>query len=202
MTIFGIVVAAGSGERFGRPKAAAELAGKPLWSWGVDALTSGGCDEVVVVGDMPGAIPGGLRRRDSVAAGLAVAPERATHVLVHDAARPLASAELVRRVIERLAVGDTDAVVPGLAVGDTLKRVIGKAVTHTVDRTGLVRAQTPQGFTVDALRRGHAFDDDEATDDAALVERCGGSVVIVAGEDHNLKVTYPRDLEVAEALVP
>lgn len=202
MTVFGIVVAAGSGERFGRPKGVVELAGKPLWSWAADALASGGCDDVVVVGDMAGAISGGARRRDSVAAGLAVAPDRATLVLVHDAARPLASAELVRRVIDRLAVGDIDAVVPGLAVRDTLKRVIGEMVAHTVDRTDLVSVQTPQGFTIDALRRGHAFDNDEATDDAALVEREGGTVAIIAGDDHNLKMTYPGDLAVAEALLP
>jgi len=202
VTIFGIVVAAGSGERFGRPKGVVELAGKPLWSWAADALTSGGCDDVVVVGDMAGAIPGGARRRDSVAAGLAVAPDRATLVLVHDAARPLASAELVRRVIDRLAVGDIDAVVPGLAVRDTLKRVVGETVAHTVDRTDLVSVQTPQGFTIDALRRGHAFDNDEATDDAALVEREGGTVAIIAGDDHNLKMTYSGDLAVAEALLP
>lgn len=200
MNIFGIVVAAGSGERFGRPKADVQLAGRPLWRWAVDALESGGCDEVVVVGQVPGGIDGGARRRDSVAAGLAAAPDGATHVLVHDAARPLASADLVRRVIERLAVGDADAVVPGLAVRDTLKRVEDGVVTRTVDRTDLVIAQTPQGFTIDALVRGHAFNDDDATDDAALVERWGGTVVIVAGDDHNLKVTYPGDLGVAEGL--
>lgn len=201
MTVYGIVVAAGSGERFGGPKAAVELAGRPLWRWAADALASGGCDDVVVVGDVPGGIPGGPRRRDSVASGLAVVPDGVAHVLVHDAARPLASAELVRRVIERLALGDADSVVPGIGVRDTLKRVSGETVIHTVDRADLVLAQTPQGFTIDALRRGHAFDDDEATDDAALIERSGGTVVIVAGDDHNLKVTYPGDLAVAEALV-
>ena len=201
MTVFGIVVAAGSGERFGRPKAAAELAGRPLWRWAADALSSGGCDDVVVVGEVPGGIPGGARRRDSVAAGLAVTPDGATHVLVHDAARPLASTELVARVIERLAVGDVDAVVPGLAVRDTLKHVSGEVVTRTIDRSHLVIAQTPQGFRTAALLRGHDFDDDDATDDAALVERSGGSVVIVDGDDHNLKITYPGDLAVMEAFL-
>ncbi|MEE9205977.1 MAG: 2-C-methyl-D-erythritol 4-phosphate cytidylyltransferase [Acidimicrobiia bacterium] len=202
MNVFGIVVAAGSGERFGRPKADVELAGRPLWRWAVAALELGGCDEVVVVGQVPGGIDGGARRRDSVAAGLAAAPDGATHVLVHDAARPLASADLARRVIDRLAIGDVDAVVPGLAVRDTLKRVEDGVVIRTVDRTDLMIVQTPQGFTIEALVRGHAFDDDDATDDAALVERSGGSVVIVAGDDHNLKVTYPGDLAVAEGLAP
>ncbi len=201
MTVFGIVVAAGSGERFGRPKATIELAGRPLWKWAVDSLLSGGCGDVAVVGEVPGGISGGVRRRDSVAAGMAVAPDGATHVLVHDAARPLATAELVGRVIERLAVGDVDAVVPGIPVRDTLKSVSGETVIRTVDRTDLVSVQTPQGFKVGSLRRGHAFDDDDATDDAALVERSGGMVVFVTGEGHNLKVTYPGDLAVMEALL-
>jgi len=201
VTVFGIVVAAGSGERFGGPKAGVELAGRPLWRWSFDALEAGGCDEVVVVGDVPGGIPGGVRRRDSVAAGLGYLSEDVTHVLVHDAARPLASADLVTRVIERLLVGDVGAVVPGIAVTDTVKRVEGEAVIDTVDRLGLVTVQTPQGFTLTALREAHAFDDDEATDDAALVERSGGTVVVVVGDEVNLKVTYPGDLTIARALV-
>jgi 2-C-methyl-D-erythritol 4-phosphate cytidylyltransferase/2-C-methyl-D-erythritol 2,4-cyclodiphosphate synthase len=200
VSVFGIVVAAGTGERFGRPKSSIDIAGRPMWRWASDALDSGGCDQVVVVGDVPGGIAGGVRRRDSVAAGLAVAPAGTTYVLVHDAARPLASADLVRRVIERLRVGDVEAVVPSIAVRDTLKHVSGDTVEQTVDRTGLVVAQTPQGFTLQALVRGHGADDGDATDDALLVERSGGSVVIVPGEDHNLKVTYPGDLAVAEAL--
>jgi len=92
--------------------------------------------------------------------------------------------------------------VPGLAVRDTLKRVQDGVVILTVDRADLVIAQTPQGFVIEALVRAHAFDDDDATDDAALVERSGGTVVIVSGSDHNLKVTYPADLVVAEALMP
>lgn len=135
-----------------------------------------------------------------MAAGLAVAPAETTYVLVHDAARPLASADLVRRVIERLRVGDVEAVVPSIAVRDTLKHVSGDVVDRTIDRTDLVVAQTPQGFTFEALVRSHEANDGDATDDAVLVERSGGSVVIVAGEDHNLKVTYPGDLAVATAL--
>ncbi len=202
MTVLGIVVAAGSGDRFGRSKATVELAGRPLWRWAADALSSGGCDDVTVVGDFPGGISGGTRRRDSVVAGLATARDGVSHVLVHDAARPLASVELVRRVTERLVVGDCDAVVPALPVRDTLKSVSGEAIIRTIDRTDLVSVQTPQGFTIGALRRGHAFDDDDATDDAVLVERSGGVVVFVIGEDHNLKVTYPGDLAVMEALRP
>lgn len=200
MSIFGIVLAAGTGERFGRPKSSVDISGRPMWRWSFDALESGGCDQVVVVGDVAGGVPGGDRRRDSVAAGLAVAPAATTYVLVHDAARPLASAGLVRRVIERLRVGDVEAVVPSIAVRDTLKHVSGDVVDRTIDRTDLVVAQTPQGFTFEALVRSHEANDGDATDDAVLVERGGGSVVIVAGEDHNLKVTYPGDLAVATAL--
>ena len=201
MNLFGIVVAAGRGERFGSPKAGLVLGGVPLWKWAADALIGGGAIAVVVVGPVPGGIPGGLRRRDSVAAGLAALPAEATHVLVHDAARPLATAGLVRAVAARLAVGDVDAVIPAIAVGDTLKRIAGERVVETVSRDGLVAVQTPQGFSVAVLRAAHTADDEEATDDAQLVERHGGSVVVVAGESGNLKITHPEDLALAEALL-
>lgn len=201
MIAFGIVVAAGSGERFGRPKALVELAGIPLWQRARDALVAGGCSEVVVVGDVPGGVPGGSRRRDSVAAGLAQAPPGTTHVLVHDAARPLASPDLVAAVIDRLRVGDVAAVVPAIAVRDTIKRVDGDRVVGTVDRSDLVVVQTPQGFEIAALRAAHAVDDADASDDALLVERAGGEVAVVAGEAENLKITYPGDLAVARALL-
>jgi len=201
VTTFGIVVAAGSGERFGRPKAHIELAGIPLWQRARDLLMSGGCSSVVVVGDVPGGIPGGARRRDSVAAGLATAPEGTRYVLVHDAARPLASVDLVRRVLARLQVGDAGAVVPAVAVADTIKRVAGDLVTETVDRADLMAIQTPQGFGVEVLRTAHAHDPSDASDDALLVERSGGIVAVVPGEAQNLKITYPGDLAVAEALL-
>lgn len=201
MIPFGIVVAAGSGERFGRPKAHLEVGGVPLWRRARDLLTDAGCVGVVVVGDVPGGIPGGARRRDSVAAGLAHAPAAATHVLVHDAARPLASPELVAAVLDRLESTDVEAVVPAVPVTDTVKRVEAGRVVATVDRADLVVVQTPQGFLIEALRRAHAADQDDASDDALLIERMGGAVAIVAGEAQNLKITYPGDLAVAEALL-
>ncbi len=201
MSVWGIVVAAGEGRRFGGPKHARLLAGKPLWEWGRDALSEGGADGVVVVGDVPGGVPGGERRRDSVAAGLAAVPQAADLVVVHDAARPLASADLVRRVVARLGEGGADAVVPVLPVRDTLKEVEGGRVTRTVERAGLVAVQTPQGFVADALRRAHDAGDEEATDDAQLVERIGGAVATVPGEPSNLKVTFPDDLATLAALV-
>lgn len=200
MSTYGIVVAAGSGERFGRPKAAVELAGLPLWRHAADALRAGGCVDVVVVGDVPGGVPGGIRRRDSVAAGVEALPDDAEFALVHDAARPLASPGLVKRVVAALGDGHV-AVVPGVPVRDTLKRVADGQVVATIDRTGLVAVQTPQGFRLDVLRAAHAADDEDATDDAALVERTGGTVTVVAGEEHNLKITYPGDLRIAAAVL-
>ncbi len=202
MSIHGIVVAAGRGERFGAPKVEVLLRGVALWQRAVGALRGAGVEHVVVVGPVPGGIPGGDRRRDSVAAGLAALPGDAEWVLVHDAARPLASPALTRAVLDRLLRGDIDGVVPALAVRDPLKRVAGERVLATVPRAELVTVQTPQGFRVEALRQAHLGDDDDATDDAALVERNGGSVVFVPGEPINLKITFPEDVAVAEALLP
>ena len=120
-------------------------------------------------------------------------------VVVHDAARPLASSSLFAAVVK--AVGDgADGAVPGLPVADTVKRVEGDVVVETVDRALLVAVQTPQAFRVDVLRRAHGGDP-EATDDAALVERVGGRVVVVAGEADNRKITTPGDLAAARLLV-
>jgi len=202
VTVHGILVAAGRGERFGGPKHAALLRGRPLWEWGRDALLHGGVGTVVVVGDIPGGVPGGPRRRDSVWAGLEALPPDAAHVLVHDAARPLATPELVRRVIDRLLSGGMDAVVPVVPIRDTLKRVGDGWVLATVERADLAEAQTPQGFKVEVLRAAHAAGDEDAGDDALLVERLGVSVACVEGEAANLKVTYPGDLVLAEALLP
>jgi 2-C-methyl-D-erythritol 4-phosphate cytidylyltransferase len=200
--VHGILVAAGRGDRFGGPKHAVLLRGRPLWEWGRDALMRGGVGGVILVGDLPGAVPGGPRRRDSVRAGLDALPPDASHVLVHDAARPLATPELVRRVIDRLLSGGVDAVVPVVPVRDTLKRVGDGWVMATVERADLAGAQTPQGFKLEVLRAAHTASDDDVGDDAVLVERIGGSVAAVEGEAANLKVTYPGDLALAEALLP
>jgi len=202
VTVYGVLVAAGRGERFGGPKHTALLGGRPLWEWGRDALLHGGVGAVVVVGDVPGGVPGGPRRRDSVWAGLEALPPDAAHVLVHDAARPLATPELVRRVIDRLLSGGMDAVVPVVPIRDTLKRVGDGWVLATVERADLAGAQTPQGFKVEVLRAAHAAGDEDAGDDSLLVERLGVSVACVEGEAANLKVTYPGDLALAEALLP
>jgi len=134
-----------------------------------------------------------------VRAGLACVPETADVVLVHDAARPLASRRLFATVIDAIA-GGADAAVPGLLVVDTLKRVDDHHVVETVSREGLVAVQTPQAFRAEALRAAHAGNGND-TDDAALVEAGGGKVVVVDGERRNLKLTGADDLELARTLL-
>jgi len=201
MTAWGIVVAAGRGSRFGGAKHGLQLNGRPLWEWARSSLLEGGVSEVVVVGPVPGGVPGGGRRRDSVAAGLALIPESVSSIVVHDAARPLANPELVARVLERLHVGDVAGVVPGVAVRDTLKQVEAGRVVATIDRQPLISVQTPQAFLLAALRAAHVADDVDAPDDAMLLERAGEAVAWVEGDPGNLKVTYPDDLRVLEAMV-
>jgi 2-C-methyl-D-erythritol 4-phosphate cytidylyltransferase len=164
-------------------------------------------------------VDGGPTRQASVAAGLALAQPHDDVVLVHDAARPLASPELVRRVVAAVRAGHA-AVVPGLPVVDTIKRVAParvttpasgptvEQVTGTPDRTELRAVQTPQGFARELLERAHAegaaravADHLAATDDAGLVEALGEPVHVVAGEESALKITTERDLLVATLLL-
>jgi 2-C-methyl-D-erythritol 4-phosphate cytidylyltransferase len=205
--VWAIVVAAGSGDRFGGPKQFAHLAGERVVDRSVVAARAS-CDGVVLVladpegWDGPAVdalVVGGATRADSVRAGLAAVPTDAAIVVVHDAARPLATAALFDAVIDAVRDG-ADGAVPGLAVTDTLKRVDDVRVTSTVDRVGLVAVQTPQAFRADILRDAHTSGAD-ATDDASLVEELGGSVVVVPGDPRNLKVTGPADLMIAAALL-
>lgn len=196
MSTWAIVVAAGAGNRFGGPKHLEELHGTPLWQAAAGALRQGGVEEVVVVGEVPGGVPGGTRRQDSVANGLGVIPDGVDQILVHDAARAAATPDLVRAVIARLDRGDVDAVVPAIPVRDTLRRVEGEESRGTIDRSRLVAVQTPQGFRAGLLREVHAAQQEDATDDAEMIERAGGRVVIVPGEPTNLKVTFPEDLRI------
>lgn len=201
MSVWAVLVAAGTGTRFGGHKQLATLGDRPMWEWALAALHDAGIGDVVLVGPVPGGIPGGPRRRDSVAAGLDRVPTEVDYVLVHDAARPLAGPALVRRVADRLLMGDADGVIPVVAVTDTLKRIEEHMVVATIDRSGLAAVQTPQGFRAGTLRRAHDEIEGDATDDASLVEAWGGTVVTVAGDAHNLKVTFPDDLAVARALL-
>jgi 2-C-methyl-D-erythritol 4-phosphate cytidylyltransferase len=193
-----IVVAAGSGRRFGAAKQFELLHGRRVLDWSLAAAAAAGRHVVAVLPPdrlEPGTCPGGDTRSGSVRAGLAAVGPSADIVVVHDAARPLASEELFARVVEAVAAG-ADAAIPAVAVTDTVKQVRGNLVTATVDRSSLVAVQTPQAFRAEALRRAHATAP-EASDDAALIEAAGGQVVTVAGEVRNLKITTPDDLLVA-----
>jgi 2-C-methyl-D-erythritol 4-phosphate cytidylyltransferase len=202
-----IVVAAGGGTRFGAAKQFARLGD----TTGLDravGVASESCDGVVVVlpagavwdprGDVRAAT-GGATRSDSVRAGLALVPATAGVIVVHDAARPLASRRLYAAVIDAIAAG-ADAAVPVLPIVDTVKRVRDGRVVETVARDGLAVVQTPQAFRAGSLRAAHSGDGID-TDDAALVEAVGGQVVVVEGERRNLKLTLPGDLELAYALI-
>jgi 2-C-methyl-D-erythritol 4-phosphate cytidylyltransferase len=200
MSVWAIVVAAGSGDRFGGPKQYELLAGRRLVDYALDACRAA-CDGIVLVvppdrvadpEEADVVVGGGATRSDSVRAGLAAVPEDVDVIVVHDAARPRASAALFAAVIDAVG-GGADGAVPALPVTDTVKRVDGDHVVETVDRTDLVAVQTPQAFRAEALRKAHATGAD-ATDDAALVEQAGGRVVVVPGEPGNKKITRPDDL--------
>lgn len=198
-SVAAIVLAAGSGTRFGGSKHTLRIGDEPLWARCVRILEEAGVEEVVVVGDVPDGVPGGPRRRDSVANGLSHVSS--DWVLVHDAARPLVSVELVGSILRALASTDADGVIPAVPVTDTVKRVDGTRVTETVDRSSLVAVQTPQAFRTASLSAAHAADGDEATDDASLIERWGGIVETVPGDRDNIKVTYPEDLARLDSIV-
>jgi 2-C-methyl-D-erythritol 4-phosphate cytidylyltransferase len=207
VSAWGIVVAGGTGSRFGAAKQFESIAGARLVDRAID-VTAGACDEVVVVlpdgvawdgAPVFAAVVGGRSRSASVRAGLAAVPVEAGLIVVHDAARPLASRALFIAVIDAARAG-ADAAVPALPVPDTVKRVDGDRVVDTLARDGLVAVQTPQAFRADALRAAHAAGRD-ATDDAALIEAAGGRVVVVPGEAANLKVTTQADLAIAAALL-
>jgi 2-C-methyl-D-erythritol 4-phosphate cytidylyltransferase len=210
--VWAIVVAAGRGERFGpNPKQYEVIAGRRVLDWSVDDARSA-CDGVVVVvppghedGEGPSGpltgmsnlVAGGATRSESVRNGMAAVPDDVDVIVVHDAARPAAGTALFRAVIDAVRAG-ADAAVPGIPVTDTIKQVRDGAVVETLDRSVLVAVQTPQAFSARALREAHAAGAD-ATDDAALVERAGGRVVVVSGSLANRKLTDASDLAALEA---
>lgn len=216
-----LIVAAGAGERLGidRPKAFADLQGRPLLAESLDRLDRSPWVDAIVVAAAPGweepsillseelattkvvsCVTGGATRAASVRAALEEVSEEAIVVLVHDAARPLVSDAVIERVLQPLAEG-FDGAVPALALPDTIKRVERDLVVETVSREGLFGAQTPQAFLAPALRRAYAGDLADATDCASLVERSGGRVAVVEGDRRLLKVTMAEDLVLIEALL-
>ncbi len=205
MNPWGVVVAGGAGSRFGQLKQLAPLGDRRVLDWSVQLLREA-CEGVIVVVPQPlvgtieiegvhAIVAGGESRSASVRAGLGAIGAGATHVLVHDAARPLASAGLVERVTAALASGAAGAV-PVVAVSDSLQTVDGEPV----DRGRYVAVQTPQGFQIGPLRQAHA-NELSASDDATLLIRLGLSVCHVEGEPTNLKITEPHDLRIAEVLL-
>lgn len=257
-----LLLAAGLGERLGlgRPKALAELAGRPLWRWSADVLL--GCSEISPVvlavpaggggeafaeavredgtlaaavapprreegslassgreqapapGIVPASasgelivVPGGAVRSQSVRLALAAAGEgdEDSLVLVHDAARPLLTVEVVRATLAAASREGVDAAIAATPVTDTIKQADGDGrVLSTLERDGLWAVQTPQVFRRGALVRALDVGADvlaQATDDAWLIERMGGSVAVVPAPRENLKVTTPLDLELAELLL-
>ncbi len=218
-----IIVAAGSGERLGAnlPKALVQAAGRPLVAWCAIALSAArGVDALVIVsppgeekaiaaaiGDMVhvhAIVPGGATRQRSVAAGIAALPTDVDAILVHDAARPLVTPAIAERVLAQLAFHD--GAIAAAPVTDTLKREGADGmIDRTIDRVGLWRAQTPQAFRADVIRR--IFDEadpielDTATDCAGMAERRGVMVALVNPHSPNTKVTVPADLALVEVLL-
>jgi 2-C-methyl-D-erythritol 4-phosphate cytidylyltransferase len=211
-----VIAAAGSGQRLGAggPKAFVELAGRPLLEWTLEALRGADSIAEVIVAAPPGsettvselgvlAVAGGEHRSESVAKALELAGEEL--IVVHDAARPLVTPGLIDAVVEELAAEESAAgVIAAAPVTDTIKEGSGEGrVERTMDRSRLWAVQTPQAFRAGALRE--ALSDQQAladaTDEAMLVERRGGAVLIHSAPPENIKVTTPFDLRVAELLL-
>ena len=211
-----MIAAAGSGQRLGAggPKAFVELAGRSMLEWSLDAFRAADTVTEIVVAAPSGqqdavasqgvvAVPGGEHRSESVANALALCGEE--FVAVHDAARPLVTPGLIDAMVEELAAEeDAAAVIAATPVTDTIKQVGDEGqVDRTLERSGLWAVQTPQVFRADALREALADPDSlpDASDDAMLVERQGGRVMVHSTSPDNIKVTTPFDLRVAELLL-
>jgi len=218
MSFSAIIAAAGTGSRAGEAKQWRSLGGRPVLRWSVEALLSAGASELAVV-VAPGAeplaadalagldgwfsVPGGATRAASVQAGLAaLTASTDVRVLIHDAARPLLDAATIGRVLA--ALDRHEAALPVLPVADSLRRGTNTVMGASVDREGLWRAQTPQGFRLDSIRRAYAaWSGSAAPTDDVEVARCAGQVVaMVAGDTRLMKLTHPEDFAMAEALIP
>ena len=228
--VWTVVVAGGSGRRFGAMKQYESLGDRRVVDHAVETARLVGDGVVLVLPESDVAdemtrgstsrdsqpnvivVAGGPTRTASVRNGLAAVPADAGIVLVHDGARPFASANLYRLVIDAVR-GGADGAVPGLPVTDTVKVIevvesasiglSGSVVPHIVDtpdRATLLAVQTPQGFAADVLRRAYLSEVD-ASDDSALVESIGGTVIAVPGEIDNRKITHPEDLVWARDLL-
>ena len=211
-----MIAAAGTGERLGAggPKAFVELAGRPMLEWSLDAFRGASSIDEIVIAAPPDdqeraaeqgvvAVAGGAHRSESVANALALCGGEI--VVVHDAARPLVTAGLIDAVVQELAADeDAAGVIAATPVTDTVKQASDTGeVERTLDRSGLWAVQTPQAFRADALRDAMSDPDSlpDASDDAMLVERRGGRILIHPTSPDNIKVTTPFDVRVAELLL-
>jgi 2-C-methyl-D-erythritol 4-phosphate cytidylyltransferase len=200
--VWTIIVAAGSGLRFGSAKQFETLGDRRVVDWAVEEARHHSVGVVVVVPAgqerEPYEVAGGQTRSESVRRGLKAVPDDATIICVHDAARPFASSVVYQRVIGAVVDGN-DGAVPGIPVTDTIKQVNSSdVVVATPQRATLRAVQTPQAFRASTLRRAHNHDG-EGTDDAALVEAIGGTVLVVPGDEINRKITTRDDLDWARA---
>jgi 2-C-methyl-D-erythritol 4-phosphate cytidylyltransferase len=215
VSVWAVLAAAGRGDRLhaDRPKAFAALGGRPLLAESLERLeASGGVESIVVVappdweepvillaeelgcGKVVASVAGGETRAESVRIGVGEVAADAAVILVHDAARPLVSEEVIERVLVALNEG-WDGAVPGLPVVDTVKRVEDGAVVETLPRAELVTVQTPQAFVASVLRAALASNSLlQATDCASLVEAQGGRIKVVEGDLRLKKVTTAEDL--------
>ena len=215
-----VIVAAGTASRMGGiDKVMAPLGGEPMIARAVRAFQD--CDaisEIVIVtredlilpitglcktmDKVTAVVAGGKTRQESVNLGLNALSDKVKLAAVHDGARPLASWQLIDRVVR--SANTYGAAAPAVSVKDTIKVVEGRIVKSTPDRASLYAVQTPQVFDFDILRGALAkanADNAKLTDDCSAVERMGFSVKIVEGDERNLKVTTPLDLKIAELLL-
>jgi len=213
--VWAVLAAAGSGERLGadRPKAFARLGERVLLAESLERLDASDWVDAIVVAAPAGweepvillaeelgcakvgaCVTGGATRAESVRAALEEIADDAAAILVHDAARPLVTDDVIGRVLAPLSEG-WDGAVPALPLPDTVKRVRDGAVVQTLDRSELVAVQTPQAFVASVLRDAFAGDVATASDCASLVERRGGRIHVVEGDPRLVKVTSLADLE-------
>ena len=189
------------------------MGGRALFLWAVDALRTAGCAPIVLAvpeelmelaraeaPDDVDLVPGGPERQHSVGHALELVTNEV--VVVHDAARPMVTPDLIRSVLAAMD-DDVDAVLAAVPVDETLKRVDDGTVIETVDRSSLWRSQTPAAFKTASLKDAHrraGTDGFVGTDESQLIERYGGRIKVVPGTRDNLKVTFPEDFAVAEAM--
>jgi 2-C-methyl-D-erythritol 4-phosphate cytidylyltransferase len=221
--IAALIMAAGRGQRFegGAPKQLTLVGGRPMVAWSIERFaTFAEIERVVLVippaqtdawratlaepsGELVSdVVEGGQRRQESVRLGLEALPEAITHVLIHDAARPCLSTQLLAQIVE--AVRRNDAVVPAVPVVDTLAVESGATIDAIVDRTNIVSVQTPQAFEKQLVLRAHrkAYADGlRSSDDGSLVRALGGKVKTIPGERTNMKITYAEDVTIAEEIL-